>query len=169
MEHESIIYTILKKYDLLKKKDDYIDLCYIGYTKALKTYRANKASFTTYLYTCIDNEIKKELERSKQQKRAMKEVSLDAILDNENETKEFMSSKYCLEEDYINKESENNIRQAISVLTKQEQEILIDTYINNLNKTEIVKKYKIGICILNQILEGAYLKLKQTESYKILQ
>ena len=169
MEYESIIYSVLKKYDLLKRKDDYIDLCYIGYTKALNTYKQNKASFTTYLYTCIDNEIKKELERFKQQKRAMKEVSLDEILENENETKEFISSKYCLEDDYIKKESEGNIRKAISILSEREQEILVDTYINNLNKTELVKKYKIGICILNEILDKAYSKLKQTENYKILQ
>lgn len=169
-EYEKMMYFLLGKYKLLNQKDNYIDLCYIGYTKAINTYKEDKkTSFSSYAYSCMENELKMELRKNKMKKRQREELSLDYILDDQNNVYALVSSKYCLEEECIKNESEKNIRKAISILNEEEKCLIEEVYINNLNKNEIAKKYHIGISKINSILENAYNKLKVFKTYKYLQ
>jgi RNA polymerase sporulation-specific sigma factor len=169
-EHEKMMFFLLGKYKLLNQKDDYMDLCYIGYVKALNTFKEDKkASFSSYAYSCMENELKQELRKKKMKKRQREELSLDYIIDDQNDVYELISNNYNLEEECIKNESEKNIRKAISILDEQERSFIEDIYINNLNKNEIASKYHIGISKINCILESAYNKLKVFKTYKYLQ
>ena len=81
IEHEGTMYAILKKYNLYEKKEDYIDICYIGYTKAVNNYDKSKASLRSYIYKCVENEILHELSKEKAQKRQREELSFDFAYD----------------------------------------------------------------------------------------
>ena len=169
-EFEKLMYYLLAKYKLLNDKDDYIDLCYIGYTKAINTYDRDKnASLNSYIYSCMANELKQEIRRKNSQKRKKEEYSLDYIMEENTNMYELISSKYCLEEELINKESKNNIIKAISILDEREQNIIKDMYLDQLNRREIGKKYKIEIRKINEILENAYNKMRDAKTYRYLQ
>jgi len=62
------------------ERDDFIQIGSIGLIQAVKTYKLSKdIAFSTYASTCIDNEIKMYLRRTKNFSR---EVSLDERLDS---------------------------------------------------------------------------------------
>lgn len=69
LEHEDIIYTILKKYGLNKSNDDYLDVAYIGYIKALNNHDEKVGTLRTYIYKCVENEILNELRHESRGKR----------------------------------------------------------------------------------------------------
>ena len=168
-QYQDMMYYLLKKYGLLNKQDDFIDLCYIGYTKALNTFNNKKnVTFTTYVYKCMENELKQEIRKQNMKKRKRDEISLDYILQDGKNTYNFISDIDSTEEAYLKLESNKNIRKTIEKLEKEERIYLIEIYINNMTKFEITKKYKIGIHKLNEILQNAYLKLKEDGSFKNL-
>ncbi len=82
IEYEAMMYSILKKYGLYNKRDDYIDICYIGYAKALKKYDSSKSKATTYIYKCIENELLQCLRKENAIKRQRNETSLDYVYDD---------------------------------------------------------------------------------------
>lgn len=168
-QYQDMMYYLLKKYGLLSKQDDYIDLCYIGYTKALNTFNDKKnVTFTTYAYKCMENELKQEIRKQNMKKRKREELSLDYILQDGRNTYNLISDTDSTEEECFQRESYRNIQQTISDLDKEEKIYLTELYINNMTKFDITKKYKIGIHKLNDILQNAYLKLKEDGSYKNL-
>ena len=65
IEYEAMMYSILKKYGLYNKREDYIDLCYIGYAKGIKKYDSTKSkettTFTSVLRTNYCNAYKKKM------------------------------------------------------------------------------------------------------------
>lgn len=164
-----MMYSILKKYDLLSKQDDWIDLCYIGYTKALNSYNnSKKASFDTYAYVCMENEVKDELKKLNRKKRQREELSLDYFIQDNFDNYELIPDKVNVEEEVLCNENTNTIKKVIKDLDNEEKLYLTELYINNLNKKEIIDKYKIGIHPLNKILESAYQKLKDSKAYLYL-
>ena len=157
-QYQDMMYYLLKKHGLLSKQDDYIDLCYIGYTKALNTFNNKKnVTFTTYVYKCMENELKQELRKQNMKKRKREELSLDYILQDGRNTYNLISDTDSTEEACFQRESYRNIQQTISDLEKEEKIYLTELYINNMTKFDITKKYKIGIHKLNDILQNAYL------------
>jgi DNA-directed RNA polymerase specialized sigma subunit len=111
--------SILKKYNLLDKKDDYIDLCYIGYTRALNNYDDVRASFSSYAYKCMENEILKELKRNNTKKRQCGGIlDIDFIYENGENLNDKIASDVDLEMDLIKSEDINKIQKAINCLKR---------------------------------------------------
>lgn len=125
IEHEAIMYSILKKYGLYDKREDYIDICYIGYAKALKKYDSSKSKPATYFYKCIENEILQYLRKENAIKRQCKESSLNYIYDETGHTLEYLiSNDVDIENDFIEKEQNKELYNSIKNLTKREQYII---------------------------------------------
>lgn len=157
-KYENMMYAILKRYNLLHKKDDYIDLCYIGYSKALKTYDSS-TSFSTYAYTCMENEIKQELRKQTRKKRIHEETSLDFMMED-NSVHDIISDNYNLENNILSNEENKKILENIKCLENNQQIYIIELCINKLTRDEISKKYDINVNKLKAELKMAYNKLR---------
>lgn len=125
IEHEKMMYSILKKYGLYNKREDYIDICYIGYAKALKKYDSSKSKPTTYIYKCIENELLQYLRKENAIKRQREELSINYIYDENGHTLEdLISNDVDIENDFIKKEQNKELYNSIKNLTKREQYII---------------------------------------------
>lgn len=125
IEHEAMMYSILKKYGLYNKREDYIDICYIGYAKALKKYDSSKSKATTYIYKCIENELMQCLRKENAIKRQRNETSLDYVYDERgHDLEDLIDSGIDIENDFIEKEQNNQLCEAIKKLSKREQFII---------------------------------------------
>lgn len=154
------MYSVLKKYGLYKKRDDYIDLCYIGYTKALKTYDSSRGTLVNYMFNCIENEILAEIRREQAIKRQRIEHSLD---DTDYQLSNMIPDNIDLEMNMIKCEEHKELCNAINKLTKIEQIVVCNLYELNDRKytqtelAEILGKSQTDISIIKT---QALLKLK---------
>ena len=125
IEYEAMMYSILKKYGLYNKREDYIDICYIGYAKALKKYDSSKSKTTTYIYKCIENELMQCLRKENAKKRQREESSLDYVYDDHgHDLEDLISNDVDIENDFIEKEESIKLFDTIKRLTKKEQYII---------------------------------------------
>ena len=151
IEYEAMMYSILKKYGLYNKREDYIDVCYIGYAKALKKYDSSKSKATTYIYKCIENELMQCLRKENAKKRQREESSLDYVYDERgHDLEDLISNDVDIENDFIEKEQNNQLCEAIKKLSKREQYII---------------KYSFGFGCDEKTQEeiGRYLGVTQTQ------
>ena len=138
IEHEGTMYAVLKRYGLYDKREDYIDICYIGYAKALNSFDEKRSCFRTYLYNCIKNELFHELQRQNCAKRKGNDLSLDYEYDGYNcDLFDTISDDTDLERDIIEKEKINKLYQSINKLNKNEQTIIIKYF--NLDNSDCKK------------------------------
>ena len=78
LEHEGMNICNLKKYGgLYNKRDEYIDVCYIGYAKLLNTFDEKKGELKWHIYRCMKNELLSELRKESRKKRQGVTVSFD--------------------------------------------------------------------------------------------
>lgn len=138
-EYEAMMYSILKKYGLYNKREDYIDICYIGYAKALKKYDSSKSKPTTYIYKCIENELMQCLRKENALKRQREEASLDYVYDEYgHDLEDLISNDVDIENDFIEKEQNNQLCESIKKLSKKEQYIIKNSFgLNCDEKTQI--------------------------------
>lgn len=132
IENEAMMYSILKKYGLYDKKEDYIDICYIGYIKGLKKYDSSKSKKTTYLYKCVENEILAYLRKCNANKRIKNELNLESIkiFDNGKEISliDKIPNNINIEEEYILNDQIKKLYEEIFKLNIKEQYIIIKLY-----------------------------------------
>ena len=60
LENRNIVYKVIKKFGVTQNSPDYEDLVSIGILgliKASMSYKEGKATFSTYAFSCIHNEI----------------------------------------------------------------------------------------------------------------
>jgi len=147
IEHEAMMYSILKKYGLYNKREDYIDVCYIGYTKALKKYDSSKSKPTTYIYKCIENEIMQCLRKENAKKRQRDDLSLNYVYDEYgHDLEDLISNDVDIENDLVKKEDNYLLCEAISKLSKRERYIIQKYFGINCNKSTQAKiGEKLGI------------------------
>ena len=165
IEHEAMMYSILKKYGLYNKREDYIDICYIGYAKALKKYDSSKSKPTTYIYKCIENEIMQCLRKENALKRQREESSLNYVYDEKgHDLEDLISNDVDIENDFIEKEQNNQLCEAIKKLSKREQFII--KYSFGLNCDEKTQE-EIGQCLgvtqtqVSRLKDKILIKLKE--------
>ena len=165
IEYEAMMYSILKKYGLYNKRDDYIDVCYIGYAKALKKYDSSKSKVTTYIYKCIENEIMQELRKENAIKRQRNEMSLNYVYDEKgHDLEDLIDSGIDIENDFIEKEQNNQLCEAIKKLSKREQYIIKNSF--GLNCDEKTQD-EIGQCLgirqsqVSRLKDKILIKLKR--------
>ena len=147
IEYEAMMYSILKKYGLYNKREDYIDICYIGYTKALKKYDSSKSKPATYIYKCIENELLQCLRKENAIKRQREESSINYIYDENGHTLEdLISNDVDIENDFIKKEQNKELYNSIKNLTKREQYIIKSFFgLNCEAKTQFEIGERLGI------------------------
>ena len=142
IEYEAMMYSILKKYGLYNKREDYIDICYIGYAKALKKYDSSKSKPTTYIYKCIENELLQYLRKENAIKRQREELSMDYIYDDKGHSlNDIVANDVDIENNFIKKEQNKELYNSIKNLTKREQYIIKSFF--GLN-CEAKTQYEIG-------------------------
>ena len=165
IEHEGTMYAVLKKYGLYNKRDDYIDLCYIGYAKALNTFDESKGSFRNYLYNCCENEILNELRKENTAKRQREECSFDVEYNDEGSTlNDIVPSILDVEQEAISNETSTELTNAINSLTKTEQFIirnLFDFDICKYNQSELAEILSMDQAQVSRIKDNTLLKLKE--------
>jgi len=116
---------VLKKYGLYNKREDYIDLCYIGYAKALNSFDEGKGSFRNYLYNCCENEILSELTKQNRKKRQREEYSIDYSYDDQGKNlKETFADDFNIEDYIVTKETNDELYKKIETLEPIEQFII---------------------------------------------
>ena len=164
IEYESMMYSILSKYNI-KNKDDYIDICYIGYVKALKSYDRKRSCFSTYLYNCIKNEVFHELQKQNRAKRKGVELSLDYEYNNLGyDLFDTIADNTDLERDAIEKDKKERLYRAIGKLNKNEQ-IIIIKYFNldnsDCKKGNIKDEVNLSKQRVDAIRKNALVKLRE--------
>src|SRR5574344_2806779 len=165
IDYESMMYSILKKYGLYNKREDYIDICYIGYVKALKKYDSSKSKPATYFYKCIENEILQSLRKENAQKRQHEESSMDYVYDDHgHDLNDIISDNIKIEEDYIKKEQQQELFISLNKLNNKEK-IVIKYYFgincDKLKQDEIAKMFGVTQAQISRIKNRALEKLKE--------
>src|SRR5574344_1210028 len=163
IEHEKMMYSILKKYGLYNKRKDYIDICYIGYAKALKKYDSSKSKPATYFYKCIENEILQSIRKENAQKRQHEESSMDYVYDDHgHDLNDIISDNVNIEEEYILNDQIKKLYEEIFKLNIKEQYIIIKLYglyCEPLSQDEIAYRLNYSQSQMSRIKSKALLKL----------
>ena len=132
-----IILKIVKIPGLTSKQivDEFIDVGYIGLTKAIKTFdkdKIDKVNFTTYAYACVKNEILKALQSNQYIKN--NNVSIDANLDNEDDRS--LNDILGIEDENLSDIENENYNEYL----KRIATIIVES-INDPKRAEILKDY----------------------------
>lgn len=108
--------------------DDLIDIGVIGLIKAVETYDVNKGNkFSSYCSVCITNEILMALKADNKTQKLT--TSLEAPLgESDINLLEVLESDENIEVDYINSEKNEEIWEALSILSDKEKEIIMLRY-----------------------------------------
>ena len=163
-KYEPMFYSILKKYGLYSKRDDYIDLCYIGYSKAINNYNNKKSRLSTYIYKCIKNEILQELRKEKADKRQGIELSFDYVYDDKgHDFDDLIPDDIDLESELIERETSTQLCNALCSLTKNEQVIIKSLFqLDGFNKTqiELACEFNISQAQISRIKDKALEKMR---------
>jgi len=165
IEHEGTMYAVLKKYGLYNKREDYIDLCYIGYAKAKNTFDESKGSFRNYLYNCCENEILSELRKESAIKRQREECSIDFVYDNSEQTLgDIVPSIIDVEDEIVSKETKEELAKAVESLDKTEQFVIRNLFefgICEYNQSDIAEILNIDQAQVSRIKDNALEKMKE--------
>lgn len=165
LEHEGIMYNVLKQYGLYDKREEYIDLCYIGYSKALKSFDSAKGKLKSYIYNCVENEILSELRKQKAQKRQRYECSLDDDYDDRGHTfNDIIADDIDLERDIICEETNRELCEAVNKLANDERFIIANLFKlgdHNYTPNKICKVLNITTDQMEVIKNVALAKLKE--------
>ena len=159
LEHEGTIYAVLKKYGLYNSRDEYIDICWIGYTKAINNFDKAKGTLRTYIYKCVENELLMELRKESRKKRQREEFSIDV----ENYS-EVIPDEVDIETDTIKKETNEQLYVAISKLSDAEQMIINNSFNlgdNKITQQELAEQLNITQSQVSTIKDKALKKLKE--------
>lgn len=146
-------YASCKK-DISYSYNDLTEVGMIGVMKALKYYdgRSN-TKFSSFAFICIKSEILKFL---KTRRKKLEFVSLDEIIS--------FPSDIDLLNDYIEKELHDILKEKLSLFTPIEQEIILEAFGYNGEKTsysKLSRKYSFSRAKIKKIVENSVLKLKE--------
>lgn len=164
-KYKNMMYGLLEKYNIIQKKDNYLDLCYIGYTKALNNFDGEKSSFGTFAYKCMENELLAEFRKEKYIKNKVNNKVLSLNYEYESSTLgDMILDKTDIQRDLIYDETIRELYQAIFKLNIREQYIILNSFklvnINN-SMNEVYKKLEISRSTGCIIKNKALVKLKR--------
>lgn len=149
-DYQKLIIFVIKDMNLLHKLDELIDIGMIGFVRGINTYDASmNIKYSTYLYTCIKNEITHQLVYEKREKRAKyKTVSLNKLINNNIELQDLLGYEVDYFKDYCTKESIRVLKYEIENLSYTDQLLLNHLYgINGYERmgvTQLSKYYGIS-------------------------
>ena len=150
--YDKMIYHILKKYNLYDRREDFIDLGYIGIAKAILKFDSDKGvKEATYVYACIKNEILLQVRKEKCKKRQVD------IIHIENTSLENISNETNLEEDIMSQEDKDKLYKVLFKLPicDYQQYIIYQVYFNNKTKKQLSQHLGISISKINKLQKKA--------------
>lgn len=129
-----LIYKCIKDMRLYWNTEDefqsYYDAGLLGLINGAKTYNESKAKQSTYLYTCIKNEIRHEIAMSLMQKRKVHKehiTSLDKLIKEDSDTTladMIPDPNINIEEDAIIKAEFENVISSFHILTPKQRKVI---------------------------------------------
>lgn len=128
-----------------------IDICYIGFVKAINTYNSKKSKFNTHAYICMRNEILQEFRKNKNKPKY--EYSLNFEIENNDGTCEYqdlIEDTFDLEEVITHKDL---YVKAINLLEDSTQQALIIMWSNGYTQREIAEKMGISQSYVNRLIK----------------
>lgn len=171
-DYQKFITFVLKSMNLLHRQDELFDVGMIGFSQGIKSFDKKKGyKYSTYLYTCVQNEIKKVIDYENRPKRDVEILSLNyPIMKNE-------SDRYAELEDliptYVNYEDKmflddviRNVMRFLGNCPPRQEEIFkyiygIDNY-PQLSYKEIAEKFNTS----RQAIEDSHRRLmKRIRNY----
>lgn len=149
-ENFNLIYKFLAVNNLNSKRDEILDVLFIGYTKALNMYDPSKGSFSTVAFICMQQMYWNWCTASRYQVRnpGTTLVSLDAYVDDEEST----TLLDMIPDDKVDVESEiydKLIKESVDlvardILNDKEYSVYIDYFKNGLDISQIARKIHIS-------------------------
>lgn len=163
LDNINLIYMVLKKYNLYNQLDEYYDIGMIGLVKGANTYSGDKGyKASTYLTSCITNEILAYKRKQSMQKRGngKQDISIyTQINDNGKELYllDIIPSKENIEDNIIKKERLELIYKEIFKLSERDKLIICSTYgllgYKELTQIQISKKTNITQAQVSRIIK----------------
>lgn len=159
LEYEEMIYAILKKYGLYNRRDEYIDVCYIGYAKALNTFDEKKGELKWHIYRCMKNELLSELRKESRKKRQGVTVSFDENTSDETTT---------LDDKTINGYETDKLYECLFQLPVYEQYVVYETFFNGKSQEEIAQRLEMKQASVSKIKKNGLdrIKAKYEKNFK---
>lgn len=155
MKEEKLIYHVLKKNNLYHKKDDLVDVGYIGLAKGIKNYDpSKKIKKSTYLCRCIENEIFGELRKEKAYKRA------GIVVPVEEYELENMACDTNLEKEMVDYENNKLLYDNIFKLPVKEQYTIYQLYFRHKKISYVANRLGISVNKALLLKNKALLRLK---------
>ena len=145
LKNQALINYIINQMGLIDNHDDYFSVGQIGLINATKTFDESKGfKFSTYAGRCIEQEILKQInyERTNKRKHNYFYISLDAILEGDNKGTplyEIIDSGTNIERDLIKKEKINLLNTIIAILEPKDR-FMLEHYFGLLGKEKMTQK-----------------------------
>ena len=170
LENIGLVGIIVKKYKLLKEYEDFYSIGILGLIKGVKIYDSSKGyKPSTLLSRCIENEIRIELRKRKQdnQKANFNSISLDADMKKiEKPISEIIpDEKIDIEKEIIQKEEIKQLLEQIEILNFKERFVIYHSFgifgYKQLKQKEIASSLKVSQTYVSTIRTRAIKKIKQ--------
>lgn len=162
-QNHNLIYSAMRDFGIKKNEfDDYYGIAAIGLCKAVIYFNADKGSISTIAYSCITNELKKEL---KKENRLMRKINKETISYNVSFTEnhnDFANNCLLVDENF-----EKNfillfhIRDAWNTIKKRHKDIF-KLYLQGYQYLEIGNMYGISRQRVSTIIVGVKKKLENS-------
>lgn len=163
LDNINLIYMVLKRYNLYNQLDEYYDIGMIGLVKGANTYSRDKGyKASTYLTSCITNEILAYKRKQSMQKRGngIQDISIyTQINDNGKELYllDIIPSKENIEDNIIKKERLELIYKEMFKLSERDKFIICSAYsllgYKELTQIQISKKTNITQAQVSRIIK----------------
>ena len=162
-----LIYFIINKLKLSYMQNEIIDIAFIGYTKAVNTYKKENSAFGNYVYTCIKNEIYKyfkSLEYDIRKANVNCKSLNEKIIDKNDEIIDFIKDDFDLETTIDKKiliEEINRI--AKEILTERQYAVFELYFLKNFKDVEIANILGVTRTRIRQLRLEKLKKLKNNK------
>lgn len=176
LQYKGLIFLAIKKKNIYYKTEDefqeYVDVGTDGLLKGIRTYDNTKGvKESTYVYKCIETEIKKKVYLKTMKKRTGKVVSLNKVAtDTGDEIIDLIASDVDVEKEVEDKIIGERIVEIIDTLPiKKDQEVVkfcygLDKH-EQLNCSQLARKWGVNknaiITRKNRAIKKLWIKLKE--------
>lgn len=127
MNNYKLIYVIMDELHCDRKdEEEYFYYGLMGLYKGIRTYNEQKSKESTYYYTCIKNEI---LKRFMYNSTRVKEISLNAPINDEQTIESILVSNTNIEKELIEKEEKEEQMQMILEVLNEWKDTKWKTYL----------------------------------------
>ncbi len=142
-----VLHTAIKFSQRPDMVEEYFAVGCIGLVKGIDTYNPNKKTrLSTYISTCIENEIKMEFRREKKH-RHVTSFHEPAAHGNDGEELlliDILASKEDVSETVLLNMVIKTIREAVNKLETREREVIKKKYFGGMTNTEISKEFGVS-------------------------